>query len=337
VAALGLAAGIALALTQPASARSAPHPLVLTVQTVPPVAGVIVTLDGARAFVSQADGVVVVEVAASGTHTLALTLPREDEQTRYTFVRWGDESFEPVRQIRLHENHTLSVGLQVSYRTRIAFADPAGRPLDAGRVSHVTLSGPDAEVVMLNDPYPPMWLHTPLPAKHMGDNGLHVVTVPYSISSVNYDGLNVASTGQERYVPAAGGTWVVHLRLFRLTLHAKDALFGTSLSRQVTLTSPSGQQQQLRLDRTGQVSLVAGRGNYVARVHAAGFAAPVPIALSRSQTADILVVTPVDLVFLGFAALAVIAALFAIGRGRRRLLGYYMRRRSSAISLRPDV
>jgi hypothetical protein len=321
VAALGLAAGIGLALPLPASARSVPHPVVLTVQTVPPVAGVILTLDGNRSFVSQTNGVIGVDVAAPGIHSLSLTLPRDDEQIHYAFVRWSDESFEAVRQIRLHENHTISVGLQVSYRTQIVFADPAGRPLDATRVSHVTLSGPDAEVMTLTDPYPPIWLHTPLPAKHMGDNGLHVVSVPYAISSVNYDGLNVASSGQERYLPAAGGTWVVHLRLYRLTLHAKDALFKTSLSRQVTLTSPSGQQQRLRLDRNGEVSIVAGRGNYVARVHAAGFVAPVPIALSRSQTADILVVTPVDLVIIGLTGLAIVAALFAIGRGRKRLLG----------------
>jgi hypothetical protein len=154
----------------------------------------------------------------------------------------------------------------------------------------------------------------------MGDNGLHVNAVPYAISTVNYDGLNVASTGQERYLPAEGGTWVVHLRLYSLTLRAKDAVFGTSLSRAVTLTSPSGQQQQLRLDRNGQVSIVAGRGNYTARVHAAGISPLVPIALSRSQTADISVITPIDLAVLGFAFLAILAILFAVGRGRRRLL-----------------
>jgi hypothetical protein len=320
VAALGVATAIGLALPLPAGARSAPHPLVLTVQTVPPVAGVILTLDGNRSFASQGGGVIVVDVAAPGVHSLSLTLPPDDEQTHYVFVRWSDESFEPVRQIRLHENHTISVGLQLSYRTRIVFADPAGRPLDPARVSHVILSGPDAEVMTLTDPYPPMWLHTPLPAKHMGDNSLHVGAVPYAISSVNYDGLNVASAGQERYLPVAGGTWLVHLRLYRLTLHARDALFGTSLSRPVTLTSPSGQQQRLWLDRNGLVSIVAGRGNYLARVHADGFVAPVPIALSRSQTADILVVTPVDVVVLGLMGLAITAALFAIGRGRRRLL-----------------
>lgn len=322
VAALALVAGIGLALPLPVSARERPlaHPLMLTVQTVPAVAGVVLTLDGSRAFVSQANGMIVAEVASRGDHTLSLTLPRDDERTRFSFVRWSDESFQTVRQVRMHENHALSVGLQVAYRTQVVFSDPNGKSLDAARVSNVIISGPDAEVVKLDDPSAPMWLHTPLPAKHMGDNSLHVAAVPYALSRVDYDGLNVASDGQERYLPVAGGTWVVHLRLYRLTLRARDALFGTSLGRRVTLTDPSGRQQQLGLDRNGQVSIVAGRGNYSARVHAAGIAPLVPIALSRSQTADLSVITPIDLLVIGLTCLAVLVILLAVGRGRQRPL-----------------
>ena len=322
LAALALIAGIGLASPLQASARERPlaQPLTLTVQTVPAVAGVVLTLDGNRTFVSQANGMIVADVATRGDHILSLTLPRDDERTRFSFVRWGDESFEPVRHVRMHENHALSVGLQIAYKTQVVFSDPTGKALDATRVSNVVLSGPDAEVVKLDYPYPPMWLHTPLPAKHMGDNSLHVVAVPYALSRVDYDGLNVASEGQERYMPVAGGTWVVHLRLYRLTLRAKDAIFGTSLSRPVTLTDPSGHQQQLRLDRDGQFSIVAGRGNYTAHVQAAGFSPLVPIALSRSQTADLSVITPIDLLVLGLTCLAVVAVLLAVGRGRQRLL-----------------
>src|SRR5260370_7201861 len=184
----------------------------------------------------------------------------------------------------MHGNRRFCAGLRVASRTKGAFSDPAGKQLDGRRVSNVVLSGPDAEVVRLDYPYAPIWLHTPLPAKHMGDNGLHVVAVPYSISSVDYDGLNVASMGQERYLPAAGGTWVVPLRLYRLTLRAKDALFGSSLSRSLTLTSPSGQRQLLRLDGSGQVSIVAGRGNYTPPVHPPPISPLIPIPHSASQT-----------------------------------------------------
>jgi hypothetical protein len=46
----------------------------------------------------------------------------------------------------------------------------------------------------------------------------------------------------------------------------------------------------------------------------------VPIALSRSQTADLSVVTPIDLLVIGLTCPAALAVLLAVGRGRPRLL-----------------
>ena len=79
------------------------------------------------------------------------------------------------------------------------------------------------------------------------------------------------------------------------------------------------------MDGTGRVSILAGRGNYTARVRAAGISPLIPIALSRSQTADIPVITPLDLAVVGLATLAIVAVLFAAGRGRERVLRVILR------------
>lgn len=327
-AALAIAAGLTLSLSVSAAAKEKMvfPPIVLAVQTVPPVSGVTLVLDGTRSFVSNENGALTADVHTTGVHTISLTLPPDTDRIRYTFVRWSDESFSPFRQIRIHRNLTISAGLRVAYLTRIVFADPDGSGLDSTRVSQVVLTGPDAQRIRMDYPYPPVWLQTPLPAKHMGDDALHVNAVPYAISTVDYDGLNVASQGQERYLPRPGGTWVVHLRLYRLTLRAKDALFGMSLGRTVTLTDPAGHRRELRLDRHGQVSLVVGRGNYSARVQAAGISPLVPIALSRNQTADVPVITPLDLTVLGCLTVFTLSAVFAVGRGRQGLRAAIRRR-----------
>lgn len=320
VAAFASSIGLGL-LPQHADARVRTFvpPLVLTVRTVPAVAGASLVVDGTRGATSQADGVLTANISASGIHTVALILPGDDDRTHYNFVRWSDEWFSPMRQVQIHKNLTISAGLQVSYLTQLAFTDPAGNRVDPARISNVVLSGPDAEVVKLTYPYPPLWLHTPLPAKHMGDENLHVGTVPYAVSQVDYDGLNVSSQGQERYLPAPGGTWTVHLHLYRLSLRVRDALFGSGLEHRVRLTDPAGQHQLLRPDRDGRVSVVLGRGNYTAHALAAGISPLVPIALSRSQSVDVPVVTPLDLAVLVLIVLLAVTAVFAIGRGRHRL------------------
>src|SRR5207237_2048773 len=150
-----------------------------------------------------------------------------------------------------------------------------------------------------------------------GENGLHITPAPYSLSFARYDGLSVASAGQMRYSPSAGGTCSISLLLVTLRLDAKDALFGTSLRESIRLIGPSGPARLVNLDSSGSATLVLARGNYAAQVQAAGMAPFATIALSRSQTVIVPVITPLDMFVVATAFLLVVAALFATGRGRR--------------------
>src|SRR5207253_66827 len=83
------------------------------------------------------------------------------------------------------------------------------------------------------------------------------------------------------------------------------------------LIGPSGAARLVDLDRNGSATLVLARGNYAAQVQAAGMAPFATIALSRSQTVIVPVITPLDMFVVATAFLLVVAALFATGRGRR--------------------
>lgn len=291
-------------------------PVVLTVQAVPAVAGVTVTLDDGPSATSDSKGTMTLNVNTPGLHHVKTSLPPDDPKTRYVFTRWSDEALEPTRQLRIEQDLTVAVGLRIAYLTSIRFADIDGRPLDNARVSGVSLSGPNAEIMKLSAPYPAVWLQTAVPAKYTGEVGLHVTPAPYSVSTAYYDSLNVASRGGERYTPESAGTWTVKLLLFRLTLHARDAILGSSLSKPVTLTHPSGRKQRLQLNGDGDATLTLGRGNYMAYVHSPGVSPLAPIALSKSQTAVIPVITPIDLVIIVFTVLLVLLGVFALGRGK---------------------
>lgn len=291
-------------------------PLIITVQTVPAVPGVTLKLDDGRGVVSDATGETVIGVARAGIHTLAVSLPPPDPTSQISFVRWSDDSWTPSRTIRVVKDISISVGLRASYLTPIEFVGLDSKPVDPTQVSDVVISGPNAEVMQLQYPYPPIWLQTPLPAKHSGEGGLHITPAPYSLSFAKYNRLNVASVGQFRYTPAPGGTWQIKLLLFTLSMGAKDAIFGTTLNSPIKLIGPTGRVQVLSLDQQGRITLVLSRGNYAAQVLTSGVTPIATIALSRSQEVIVPVITPIDLTLITFTLLVIIAAIFVAGRGR---------------------
>ena len=291
-------------------------PLIITIQTVPPVPGATLTLDGGNRYVTDAAGQTLIGVTRAGLHGLAVTLPAPDATSRITFVRWSDDSWSPSRVIRVARDVSISVGLRAAYLTPIDFVGLDNNPLDPTRVTDVVISGPNAELVQLQYPYDPIWLQTPMPAKHSGEGGLHVTAAPYSVSQAKYARLNVASTGKERFTPGPGRTWSIHLLLFTLSLGAKDAIFGTTLYNSIKLVGPTGRIQTVPLNGQSRVSLVLSRGNYRAQVLASGVTPVATIALSRSQLVVIPVITPIDMFTIALVLIAIIGAVFVAGRGK---------------------
>src|SRR5205085_6092324 len=192
------------ALSARASFVIAPH--LVTVQTVPAMPGVVLAIDGGAGTASDATGKAVLGVERVGIHVLAVRIPASAPTARYSFSRWSDDYWTSSRPLRVAEDIALAVGLRVAYLTPIRFTDLDGHPLDERAVSDVAISGPNAELQVLQYPFEPIWLQTPMPAKLTGENGLHITPAPYSISLARYNGLNVASAGKVRYSPSSGGT-----------------------------------------------------------------------------------------------------------------------------------
>jgi len=298
-------------------------PLRLLIRTVPTVAGVGFTVSGStftEAMTTGAGGTVAFDIPESGFANLSVQLPPSDDRSKVTFSRWSDDAFIPDRQIRLQDDVSLDCGLRISYPTSVEFFGLQGRTVDPGRVSDVELTGPNAEVIKLEQPYPPSWLSTPLPPRRSGQPGLHITPTPYAVTAGNYDGLSVINRGEQRFTPGPGATWRIELLLYDLRIKARDAVFGTSYPyHTVIVTDPLGRTRQLVLDGKSQASMTAGRGMYLVHVIAPGISPAAPVALSRSQTATMPIISPGDIVlFFGSGMLAMIV-LFIVARRRRWL------------------
>jgi len=304
-----------------ASATIQIRPLVVAIRTVPPVPGVSFQLDG-RVFVSDSAGVARTTVATAGMHSLTVVLADPDPKTHLEFGRWGDDAFAPARQVRVESDINIDAGLRIAYLTQLQFVGPKGFPVDAGQISDVWLSGPNAETIHVAYPFHAIWLRTPLPAKRSGADGLYLTPTPYTVSSTSYAGLSVVDRGRlafdpgTTYKPGIARVWSVPLLLFTMNIHAQDALFGGSLARPVLVTDPNGNRRELQLDRKGNAALTVGRGNYTIHVLASGISPAEPVALSRNKLAVVPIISFMDLAIILGAMGSTLLCLFLIGRRR---------------------
>jgi hypothetical protein len=295
-------------------------PLFLTIRTIPAFPGVTFSLTGdtySTTFVSDGQGMATVAIPLAGQPTLSATPPPADDSRRVTFARWSDDVLTSSRQLRIRNDVSIDYGLRISYLTRINFVAVDGKALDVGRVADVALNGPNAEVIKLQAPFAPVWLTTPLPSRPSGITGLHITPAPYSLATGTYDGLSVVNRGGLRYTPVLGGTWTIALLLYDLRIHARDAIFGTSYGNyRVAVVDPIGKKRELLLDNQGTASLTLGRGIYSVRVIAPGISPAAPVALSRSQTAVVPIISPRDIALLAGPSLALVAIMFVVARRR---------------------
>lgn len=302
------------------------RPLVLKVQTVPPIAGVNFLVDG-RSFASDATGLASTTVATAGFHDLTVSLHDPNPLTHLEFGRWGDDAFTADRQVRLQGDVSLTAGLRIAYLTQLHFVGGQNNRLDPGRVSDVILSGPNAESVSVTDPSKPVWLQTALPAKRSGADGLFYSPTPYTVTNAEYDGLSVVDRGSQPFLPGPS-SWSMSLKLYTMRIHAEDALLGINVSKPASVTDEAGKSRVVHLDRHGNATLLVGRGNYTVHVAASGISPLAPVALSRDKEAIVPIISVLDLVIVGMGIGLTLVTLFLLGRRRRWLAALFLTRQA---------
>jgi hypothetical protein len=330
LAAVPLLAAIALVvLSAPAEAARAPSLKTLEIATVPAIPAARFVFDG-QALVTDQNGVARVTQPRSRTaHRLELLNPHLDspDGSALDFVRWvghgdNDQGYSTVLpKITLDHNKRVQVAFQSSRLVRFDFVDQAHNAVAPTRISSVTLRS-DAGQVRTVRGVQSARLTGVRPVVEAGSAIAKDVT--YYLDSVVVDGANVVNVGEQRVVPGrtAAATLVV---LFRsVHLQVRDRLFGNSMTADLAVTYPDGDTGRLSTAPDGGARLDnLARGTYTITVSAAGYAQAHTVALSRSQYIDLPVLSYLDFVVIGGAALLVFAALVVFGRRlhKRRLSG----------------
>jgi transposase-like protein len=292
-------------------------PAQVEIYTIPPVSNVVFSLAG-RTFKSDTAGVARIAVPVRGTYTLeVLETPGEDTDTSAKFSRWDDEVFTPYRDIQVPLAAPIGAGFEISHQVRQTFVDLFDKPVDPERITSLTIKGSNGIVYKFADGQP-RWL----PAGRVVRRafGLEETKILYSVVDVTVDGSNVVSQAQQKFYVDPNDLWQIQLMLYSAEFNARDAFFHFPIGKGIRLEYPDGHTKEFLFGSKNTITVNSlARGLYhVTVIGASGMAPPTPLAMSRDQTVELIVLSRLDMeIALGFGVCLALGLLFF---GRPHLL-----------------
>ncbi len=289
-----------------------PKPFV--VRTVPPMQNISIQI-GDKVMQTDRNGVARIVIETSGPVAINI-LPYEspDKRTRAKFARWGDGVTTPKRSVYAASGATFQVGIEVSRLIAQRYMeDQTGRYVERSRLSRIVVVDSAGAATLIEGGHP-KWLK----ANRITRQGESLVSsqLSYYIQSVDVDSIDVVNVGQQRFDVATSTPWVVRVQLHDISVVTRDALFGFPLGTSVKVVDPLGRAQLVALAERGTTTIPSlPRGGYALTLQSApGLLSPVPVALSRSQTVTIEVISYLDIAVISILGLSIAVLALLIGR-----------------------
>ena len=283
------------------------------IQITPALAGVQFALDK-HEFVSDQQGVARIEVNRVGDYPLViLPITSSNADSRIEFSRWLDEVFTPDRKVTIPLRGPLHVGFNVYKRVSQRFLDLESKPVDSGRITSLLLKSSQGMAFNLTDNQP-RWMQASSVARRT--TGLEETKIQYSVDSVLVDGSNVVNQSQQRFYVQANDVWPIQLLLYTAQFQARDALFKFPIGSGIHIEHPGGRIEEIPFGPNAELSIGSlVRGIYRVNVFGALGISPIsPIALSRDQDVQLLVISYLDIGIGAVLAAALSFGLLFIGR-----------------------
>ncbi len=288
------------------------EPASIKIQTIPPEAGLRFSLDDNVAE-SNSDGLVEFHVSNTGTFHLDF-IGSADPEARVYLDRWGDEVFTHDRTVEVKGDISLEAGFEIHYPVSISFVDLQGNPVPADQITAVSMTSNHGQRVTLTNDELDVWLQASRVTRRR--DGLELVPALWSIESVEINGTSVVNRNQQRFDLISADSWKIELLLFSAHVTARDSFFRFPIGTGIELHYPDGTTKFFPFDSNDEVKLYSmPRGDYFIRVVGVSGMAPLsPVALTRNQEVDLLVLSYLDIGAAGAVAFAIVLGLLLAGR-----------------------
>lgn len=300
----------------------------LTIQVIPPLAGVEFALNG-EVFESDNEGLARITAPGPGTYEIEyLSTDHASANFRAEFQRWERDIFSTTRTISLPRTSLIAAGFEVTYPIDLEFVDLSGNSVDAKRIDSITMKSSNG-VTYAFEQGEPIWLKKNRIVQRL--DGLDDVDLTYSIQNIQVDGSNVVNQGQQRFEVVPGKPWQIELLLFTATFLAKEAVFGYPLGEGVEIQYPDGRTMQYSFRPGGELKVDGlARGTYLVQVvGASGFSMATPMVLSRNQEVELQVFSYLTVTLAILTPIIGALAILMLGRLRYR----WIQRRDASLLL----
>ncbi|MFG2057489.1 hypothetical protein ACGFI9_26065 [Micromonospora sp. NPDC048930] len=310
---LSLAAAVLTVVVLPTAASAGPastRPGILHLQTVPPLPGVVVRVDGQSAR-SDARGRLQVRVRNFVDLAKRLVVPetRIGPDRKVVFDRFRGDVDAGAR------GRTVELGLRTARLVSWSYLDRFGNAVPTDRVTAMRLRSNTGEIHDLAgaELTRPLWVAES--RTQQGPQGLVSKQLYYVVDSAMVDGTSVVNRAGQRFVPWEQQAWVVQLLFFRVAFTATDMFFTRQVGDGIELTRADGGIERLRFGRDGTAVVPdLPRGTYTITVFGGGVSFGRPVSISKDQEVTLTVISPADLTLVTLAVLGVAVGLVLLGR-----------------------
>jgi hypothetical protein len=311
----------------------------MTVKTVPALAGVRFAVDGHQ-LVTGADGMTsyTAEHDFAGHQLTVVSGAVTTRDKRFQFTRWAgqrdpNQAFSrTVSGLPMRANYVVTAAFTVQHQVTPRVIRQDGTPVDPAEVNSITARSENGSMVTL-PLASPTWLDAVRPSFH--HSMLSAESVTYSLQTVMVRGTNVVDAGRQTFTPAATATPTFTTQFHDLVITGHDAIFKSKMGTSATVTFPDGGKLNVPLNAEHTATLTnLPRGNYRVTLEAGRAIVGVQqFGLSKDKTADLVVISALDLAILLGLLLIIAVSLLVIGRQYwRRLLNRPRRERDALLA-----
>jgi hypothetical protein len=316
------ARAVVAALTAPARAVAAAAPRrarpsgpgILNLQTVPPMAGVVVNVDGSTARSDEAGRIAVPVNDFTGLKA-RIKVPETKISTSRSVVfdRFRGDPDSAAR------GKVIEMGLRTRRLVSWRFVDRIGADVEVDKVQSMRIRSNTGEINELSGAAlaKPLWVSES--RTQQGPNGLVSKRLYWVVDGAMVGGASVVNKAQQRFFPWDQQLWLVQLLFYKVVFTAGDLFFTRQVGNGIELVRPDGRKDRLAFGPDGKVSVSdLPRGTYTIKAYGGGVSFGRPVNISKDQEVSMDVISRIDLGLVAGTLIIVAVGLILLGRPHLR-------------------